>query len=150
MLSKDQGSKSGAFDEAGKKFVGKIKRGEVRNPNGRPRKVWTAEELMDKRIKKDLRAVAKEHSPEAFRFLLNTMRNEDAALQHRMNAATQILDRGFGKPSQHNEVTVSVLDRMSDQELIKIITGVEIEGEVIEQARRELSYDGEENEDDES
>ena len=67
-----------------------------------------------------------------------------------MNAATQILDRGFGKPSQHNEVTVSVLDRMSDQELIKIITGVEIEGEVIEQARRELSYDGEENEDDES
>ena len=107
----------------------------------RRKRVFTAEELFNQRVRKGLKSVARDYSAEAFSFLLNTMRDDDVAMQHRMNAATQILDRGWGKPAQHNEVSVSVLDNLSDQELIKIITGVEIEGEVIEQARRGLTYD---------
>jgi hypothetical protein len=104
------------------------------NPGGpgRPKKVLTAEEIMDNQIKKDLKAVAKQHSPEAFRFLLQTMRNEEASIKNRMEAATQILDRGWGKPTNHTSVSVDVYEKMSDTELIKLITGKEIEGTVLE------------------
>ena len=121
-----------AQDPAPQKFLGRIKKGEVRNPTGRPKKVWTAQELMDRRIRSDLKAVAKEHSPEAFRFLLETMRDTTVGTQHRMNAATQILDRGWGKPTNHSELAVSVYDRMSEVELIKIITGEEIDATLID------------------
>jgi hypothetical protein len=104
------------------------------NPGGpgRPKKVLTAQELMDQQIRRDLKAVAKQHSPEAFRFLLETMRDTTAGVQHRLNAATQILDRGWGKPTNHTEVSVNVYDKLSDQELIKFITGEEIEIEAVE------------------
>lgn len=109
----------------------KWKKGFCPNPNGRPKKVLTADELMDQQIKRDLKVVAKQHSPEAFRFLLETMRNKEAAIQHRLSAASQILDRGWGKPSNHTEVSVNVYEKLSDAELVKFISGVEIEGEVI-------------------
>ena len=50
------------------------------NPGGpgRPKKILTAAELMDQQIKRDLKAVAKDHSPEAFRFLLEVMRDTTA------------------------------------------------------------------------
>jgi len=108
------------------------KKGYCPNPNGRPKKVLTAEELMDQQIRRDLKVVAKEHSPEAFRFLLETMRNTTAGVQHRLAAASQILDRGWGKPTNHTEISVSVYDKLSDAELIKFITGETIEGELLE------------------
>ena len=116
------------------------------NPGGpgRPKKVYTAQELMDKQIRRDLKAVAKEHSPEAFRFLLETMRDTSAGLQHRLNAATQILDRGWGKPTNHTEISVDVYNKLSDAELISFISGVEIDGEVIDST----DEDAQENTDD--
>jgi len=106
----------------------------VGNPGGpgRPKKVLTAQELMDQQIRRDLKAVAKQHSPEAFRFLLETMRDTTAGVQHRLAAAQSILDRGWGKPTNHTEVSVNVYDKLSDQELIKFITGEEIEIEAVE------------------
>jgi len=113
-------------------LAARIKPGQVLNPTGRPKKVLTAQELMDQQIRRDLKAVAKQHSPEAFRFLLETMRDTTAGVQHRLNAATQILDRGWGKPTNHTEVSVSVYEKLSDAELIKFITGEEIEIEAFE------------------
>ena len=113
-------------------IAARIKPGEVRNPYGRPKKIYTAQELMDQQIKRDLKAAAKNDSPEAYRFLLETMRNQDANLQHRLAAATQILDRGWGKPTNQTEISVSVYDRMSEVELIKMITGEELDESVIE------------------
>lgn len=118
-------------EQAPKKMTGPIKKGEVRNPRGRPKKIWTEKMLMDERIRKDLKKVARDHSPEAFYFLLETMRDDDVNMQHRLNAATQILDRGWGKPKQTKEITVSQFDSMSDEQLIKIIMGEEIEGELL-------------------
>lgn len=105
------------------------------NPGGpgRPKKVLTAQELFDQQVRRDLKAVAKQNSPEAFRTLLEIMRDTTVGVQHRLNAASQILDRGWGKPTNHVDVSVNVYEKLSDQELIKFITGTEIDGELIEQ-----------------
>jgi hypothetical protein len=113
-------------------LAARIKPGQVLNPNGRPKKVWTAQELLDKQIRADIKQAAKDHSPEAFRFLLGVMRNEDAGMQYRMDAAKTIIDRGWGKPTNQTDINVNVFDRMSDTELVKLITGTEIEGELID------------------
>ena len=112
----------------------RFKAGNRANPLGRPRKVLTADELLDQQIRKDLKAVAKEHSPEAFRFLLKVMRDSSIGPQHRLDAAKNILDRGWGKPVNQTEISVSVYDKLSDEQLIKFITtGQVIEGEIIEE-----------------
>jgi hypothetical protein len=104
------------------------------NPGGpgRPKKVLTAQELLDRQIRKDIRQAAKDHSPEAFRFLLETMRNQDASLQYRMDAAKTIIDRGWGKPVAQTDINVNVYERMNEVELIKLITGEEIDSSLIE------------------
>ena len=104
------------------------------NPGGpgRPKKVLTAQELLDRQIRKDIRQAAKDHSPEAFRFLLETMRNQDASLQYRMDAAKTIIDRGWGKPVTQTDINVNVYERMDEVELIKLITGEEIDASLIE------------------
>lgn len=120
------------------RYPHRIKPGQVLNPKGRPKKILTAQELMDRQIRSDLRAAAKQDSPEAYRFLLTTMRNEDAGLQHRLNAATQILDRGWGKPTHQTEIKIDVYEKMTDVELIKLITGKEIDAEEVAAARAHL------------
>lgn len=104
------------------------------NPGGpgRPKKVLTAQELLDKQIRRDIKQAAKDHSPEAFRFMLSVMRNEDASLQYRMDAAKTIIDRGWGKAANQTEISVSVYDKMSEVELIKLITGEELDESVID------------------
>jgi len=109
-----------------------IKPGEVRNPNGRPKKVLTAQEAFERRVKNDLRAAAKEFSPQALRTLVEIMNDTNVAAQHRLSAANSVLDRAHGKPTNHTDVSVGVYDRMSDKELIKFLTGKDITGEVIE------------------
>ena len=99
-----------------------IKPGEVRNPHGRPKKVWTAQELYEKRVKSDLRAAAKEFSPQALRTLVDIMNDTSLAPQHRTH----------GKPTSHTNVDVNLYDRMSDAELIRFLTGKDITGDVIE------------------
>lgn len=118
-------------------LAARIKPGQVLNPNGRPKKVLTAAELFEQQIKRDLKAAAKQHSPEAFRFLLDTMRDTTAGVQHRLNAATQILDRGWGKPTNHTEISVGVYDKLSDEELIKFISGEQIDVEAIDVTEEE-------------
>ena len=115
---------------------------------GRPRKVWTAEELMKKKIRQDLREVAKDHTHEAFTYLLSVLRNDDANTKDRMSAATQILERGWGKPTTTQEIKVDIYQNMSDGELIRLITGKEVDPTLLEQ-REPLTIDHEPSAEDE-
>ena len=110
----------------------KWKKGFCPNPLGRPKKVLTAEELFEQKVRRDLKAAAKDFSAEALQTLVNIMRDSTAGVQHRLAAASQILDRGHGKPTNHTELNVNTYERLSDAELIKFITGQEIEGEAVE------------------
>ena len=114
-----------------KKFEGRIKKGEVRNPVGGRRKVYTAQELFEQRVKRDLRAAAKDFGAEALTLFVTIMRDDSVSAQHRLSAANSILDRGYGKPKNEDQITLNVYERMSPKELVKFITGKEIEGEVI-------------------
>ena len=104
---------------------------------GRPRRVWTAQELFEQKVRKDLKAAAKDFGAEALTTIVNIMRDENVSAQHRLSAAAQILDRGFGKPKNETEITVGVYERLSSEELVRFITGKEIEGEVIESTDHE-------------
>ena len=89
---------------------------------GRPRRVWTAQELLEQKVRKDLKAAAKDFGAEALTTILNIMRDENVSAQHRLSAAAQILDRGFGKPKNETEITVGVYERLSSEELVRFIT----------------------------
>ena len=113
-------------------LAARIKPGQVLNPNGRPKKVLTAQEVFERRVRSDLRAAAKEFSPQALRTLVEIMNDPGVAAQHRLSAANSVLDRAHGKPTNHTDVSVGVYERMSDKELIKFLTGKDITGDVIE------------------
>ena len=116
-------------------LANRIRPGEVRNPNGRPKKIWTAQELFEQKVRKDLKAAAKDFGAEALTTIVNIMRDENVSAQHRLSAAAQILDRGFGKPKNETEITVGVYERLSSEELVRFITGKEIDAELIRHER---------------
>jgi hypothetical protein len=116
---------------------------------GRKPKVWTAKELMDKKIRQDLKEAAKEHTAEAFNFMLEVLRDTDANTKDRMSAANFIVERGWGKAVTHTETKIDIYQNMSDSELIRLITGKEIDAELIEQARAPLVIDHEPSDTDE-
>lgn len=106
--------------------------GKSGNPNGRPKKVITAQELFERKVKKDVKAAARDYSAEALQTLIDIMRNPEVQPQIRVTAANSILDRGHGKPVNQTEISVGLYDKLSDLELVKFISGVEtIEGEVL-------------------
>lgn len=72
------------------------KKGEVRNPRGRPKKDL------------DLAAMAQSHAQEAIQTLVSVMRNEDATPAARVTAAGEILDRGFGRAPQSIDVNATM------------------------------------------
>jgi hypothetical protein len=63
-------------------------KGQSGNPGGMPK--GTAE----------LKALAREHAPEAIATLANIMRDVGAQSSARVAAANSLLDRGYGKPVQ--------------------------------------------------
>jgi hypothetical protein len=72
-----------------------FKPGEVRNPNGRPKRILTPEELQARAAKKDLRNAAKEFTGEALQVLVTIMRDELVKPAVRVTAANCVLDCGF-------------------------------------------------------
>jgi hypothetical protein len=76
---------------------------------------------------KKLKAMLREQSLEACDFMLETMRNDKAALKLRLVAAKEILDRGLGRPidvvqveAQGGADAKSVND-MSEEQLLTIV-----------------------------
>lgn len=62
--------------------------GQSGNPGGRPK------------ASARLRDAAREHTEAAISVLVSIMSNEDAAAAARVAAASAVLDRGYGKPTQ--------------------------------------------------
>ncbi len=110
---------------------------------GRPPKVLTAEEALERQAKSDLRAAAKEFSGEALMTVVEIMRNPDVAANHRLTAAEMLLSRGHGKARQNVDVQVDIYERMSDAELIRLISGKDISDEEINAVRGPLMLEGE-------
>jgi hypothetical protein len=66
-------------------------KGQSGNPGGRRRSPVNIE---------DLRAAAREHTAQALATLVEIAENKKATAAARVAAASQILDRGWGKPEQ--------------------------------------------------
>lgn len=92
-----------------------FKPGSSGNPGGRPKKPQTIEA---RRIVADVKALARECAPEAIWTLKTIMLDVKAPPAARIGAATAILDRGFGKPTQAVDVEVALdFSRFTNDEL---------------------------------
>ena len=105
---------------------------------GRPKKVLTPEELLERRARNDLRAAAKDFTGEALTTVLSIMRNPEVAASQRLQAAEMILSRGHGKSRSDVNVTVDYYERLSDADLIRMISGKDISDEEVSAARGAL------------
>jgi hypothetical protein len=80
----------------------------------------------------NVKALARDFGPDAVALLGEVMRDKNAPRRDRMFAATTLLDRGFGKPQQIIEATLSTFEQMSEAQLLEYLTsGQIIEGEVV-------------------
>lgn len=88
------------------------------NPGGRPKKPQT---IAAKRIVADVKALARECAPEAIATLKTVMLDAKAPPATRVQAASVLLDRGYGKPLQTIDMTAILgafdLTRLSDEQL---------------------------------
>jgi hypothetical protein len=75
------------------------------NPGGRPKRPKTIEA---KRIVADVKATAREMTPEALSTLRTVMNDPKAPPSARVGAATAVLDRGWGRPTQSIEGQVTL------------------------------------------
>jgi len=91
----------------------KWKPGQSGNPSGRPAVI------------REVRDLAREHTMEAFNTLLSVCQSAEAPPAARVAAAAHILDRGYGKPTQHVSQTVRHIKQMTDDELLAYLTGAD-------------------------
>jgi hypothetical protein len=76
----------------------------------------------------DIKGLAKEASEAAIETLKSVMSDPKAPPAARVGAATAILDRGYGKPTQTIDANVSILDKLSDAEqraLLSVLDAIE-------------------------
>jgi len=75
-------------------MIGKpFKKGQSGNPGGRPKVLAEVQEL------------ARQHTTDAVETLVSIMTNSKTAPAARVSAANALLDRGYGKPPQHQHIT---------------------------------------------
>ena len=84
--------------------MAKWTKGQSGNPGGRPKVVA------------EVRDLAREHTTEAIETLVGVMKNPKAPPHARITAATALLDRGYGKPTQHVETLGLRLSDLTDEE----------------------------------
>lgn len=87
--------------------------GESGNPSGRPAVI------------RELRDLAREKTSVAMETLIEVCSDKGAPPAARVAAAAHILDRGYGKPTQHVSQTVRHVQKMTDDELLAYLSGAE-------------------------
>jgi hypothetical protein len=83
------------------------------NVNGRPKRPETIEA---RRVVADVKAAARELTLDAMDTLKLVMKDPKAPPAARVGAATAVLDRGWGKPTQPIEANVNWTDSMNLEE----------------------------------
>lgn len=87
-----------------------FKKGQSGNPGGRPKVVGEVKEL------------ARAHTVDAMQALAKIVKDNTAPAAARVAAATALLDRGYGKPTQHIEADVR-------HNLVSILASIGASGE---------------------
>lgn len=87
------------------------KKGEVRNPRGRPKKDL------------DLAALAQKHAEKAVETLAKCLVSDEATWPAKVSAASELLDRGFGKAPQHGTMHHEVGFSKQFEDFIRELTG---------------------------
>ena len=80
--------------------------GQTGNPGGRP---------------KGVAALARQHGEAAIDFLAKLLMDENAPTRARIQAARELLDRGYGKPVAMTADVTDTFDDVSDEELREMI-----------------------------
>ena len=95
------------------------------NPAGRPKTIKSMAEL---------REAAREKTMVALDFLSRTVQNSKAPIGVRLGAATELLNRGWGRPQQSLDVNHGVqdtlaafLEQLDERNKIKTVTGAVLE-----------------------
>ena len=107
------------------------KRGQSGNRNGRPKRSATIE---TRRVIDDVKTAARELTPDALSTLQTVMNDPKAPSAARVGAATAVLDRGWGRPTQAIEESVKPFNLADLVELSmktrKPLAPLTIEGEI--------------------
>ncbi len=83
------------------------------NPGGRPK------------VLAEVRDLARQHTTTAVQALVDIMQDKKAPAAARVGAATALLDRGYGKPTQPIEASVNFLDRLTPEEQAAMLAMIE-------------------------
>lgn len=84
--------------------MGKFKPGESGNPGGRPK------------VSQEVKDLARRHTEDAMQALIDIATDSKSPPSSRVAAAQALLDRGWGKATQHVEAKVGPLDNLSADE----------------------------------
>jgi HEAT repeat protein len=90
-----------------------FKPGQSGNPNGRPKVVA------------EVRDLARQYAPEALSTLADIMRDSKSPPAARVAAASAVLDRGYGKPSQYIETNPSFVESLTEAQRDALIAALE-------------------------
>jgi hypothetical protein len=80
-------------------------KGHSGNPGGKPK------------LEAGVRELARKYTRKAINTLIGILDDPKANAAARSFAANSLLDRGYGKPTQHIETNVTILDSLSETEL---------------------------------
>ena len=87
------------------------KPGQSGNPSGRPKEVG------------EIRELARQHTAASIKVLAQGLKDENG--RTRIAAAEVLLDRGWGKATQHIEANVNVIDQLSHEDKRALLEALE-------------------------
>lgn len=71
----------------------------------------------------EIRSLARKHTGASIKALVQGLKDENG--RTRIAAAEVLLDRGWGKATQHIEATVNVIDQLSDEDKRAVLAALE-------------------------